>query len=324
MSIAAVLGPWAKATREVAADVAREWRTDRVTGLGAEIAFFGLLSVFPALLACSAALHWLERLVGQELADRAQQATVELLERVLSDEGSPTIAAVEHLFEEPNTGVLSFGILGALWSVSRGFAAVIRGLDLAYDIDERRTWVGRRVTAFGLGVGTVLVSLLVLAVLVLGPLLGGGTEAAEALHATHTFAVAWAWLRLPTTALLVTAWTTLVFHFGPFERTAWRWHVPGAVLATASWLGATVGLRLYLGAGLGGNEVFGVIGGGLTLVFWLYLLALGLLTGGELNAVLASRKGVVPTRPALDPGRWMAHQARRAGNHVATRARRRS
>jgi membrane protein len=278
-----------RALGEIVAELWREWRDDEVPGRAAEIAFFALLSVFPGLLALAAALSSLDVLVGQDLSGRAERATLDFLERVLTDDADRALGSVSSLFEQSSNGVLAFGVLAALWSMSRATAAVIRGLDAAYDVDERRPWAKQRLLALVLAVGTLAVLLAVAAMLVLGPLLGGGRQVADAVGAGSAFAAAWTWLRLPVAALVLTAWTAVVYHIAPSTHRGWRGEAAGAVLAASWTMVASAGFRLYLDVSPGGNEVFGVLGGGLTLLVWLYLLAIGLLLGAELNAVLASR-----------------------------------
>jgi membrane protein len=302
---------WQQA-RRVLAELVREWQDDNVSGVAAEIAFFGLLSLFPTLLALSAGLSSLDAVVGSDLAVRVRTETLDFLRRVLTDEADTTVTAVEDLFDDGSTGVLTIGAVAALWSMSRAVAAVVRGLNVAYDVEERRSWLGRRLTGLFLGVGSLVALLVGSGVLVFGPLLGGAREAADLVGAGDAVATAWAWARVPVAFVLLTAWTVVVFHFAPFERTAWRWHLPGAALATVWWMVASLGLRLYLDTGVAGNDVFGVLGGALSLTLWLYLLALGLLAGGELNAVLARLHAVERRRPAFDVGAAAAGLGARA------------
>lgn len=315
---------WVQSGREIARTFVREWRDDRVSGLSAEIAFFGLLSLFPGLLAFSAALSSADALVGRELADRAQSETVAFLERVLTSEGEPTIGAVRDLFEQSNGSALTLGLLVAIWSMSRAVAAMIEGLNHAYDVEEGRSWLGRRLAALALGLGSLLVGLVAVAMFLLGPLLGGGAQVADWLGMEGTFRTLWTWFRPPLTAALVISWLAVLFHFGPFERTAWRWHLPGAVVTALWWALATLGLRLYLAAAGETNQVFGVLGGGLTLMMWLYLLSLGLLVGAELNAILADRAGTERRPPRFDIGRNLGDVAHRAVERARVRFGRRA
>ena len=280
---------WLRTVRSVTVAVIRESRDDRVTGLAAEVAFFGVLSVFPALLAITAALGGLESFLGRDVALRAEQEVVGLLERVLTDEASGAVDAARDLFARENPGVLTFGALGSLWAMSRGLAAVIRALHEAYDVEERRSYVRVRLTGLGLAVGTVLAGAVLLGMFVLGPLFGRGRDVAEALGAGGGFVFLWEVARPPLVFVVLSAWALVILHVAPAHGGSWRRDVPGAVLAAALWILVSAGLRLYVEIAAGANEMLGILGGALIVLIWLYLLSLGLLLGAELNGVCASR-----------------------------------
>ncbi len=91
---------------------------------------------------------------------------------------------------------------------------------------------------------------------------------------------------------MLVGWATLLFSAGALRRSSWRRELPGAVAVAVAWLAASVGLRVFVGLAARSSRVFGVfgvLGGALILLLWLYLLALGLLFGGELNAALGGR-----------------------------------
>jgi membrane protein len=112
--------------------------------------------------------------------------------------------------------------------------------------------------------------------------------------AGNIFAFAWRFLRWPVALALLIAWATTLYHVAPNRaRTLWREDVPGAALTAVLWLASSLGLHLYLQVAADGNPVFGILGGGLILLIWLYLLSLSLLVGGEFNTVLRE-----PARPA--------------------------
>lgn len=277
---------------QVAREVVLEWRDDRVSGLAAEVAFYGLLSLFPALLAVTAALGWLDVVAGGDVAARAEEEVVDFLRRVLTDEAAGTIDAVQALFADTDPGVVTIGLVVSLWAASRGFVALVNALDVVYDLDERRSYVGLRAVALALALGTVLVVAGMLAMLVLGPLLGTGRDVADALGLGGGFATFWDWVRWPFAVTVIVAWAATVLHVAPNHNTPWRWDLPGAVLAGAAWAALSTSLRVYLSvATAGANQVLGTLGGSLIALLWLYLLAAGLLLGGELNAVLIARYG---------------------------------
>ena len=283
---------WPRSTVEVLIELMREFKDDRVTGLAAEVAFYGVLALFPGFIAVAAAVGSLETLIGAEAAAEARESVVSFLQRVLTSEASGTIEAVQSLFEGQSTGVLTVGLAGAIWAMSRGFAAVINALDVVYDLEERRSFLRLRGLSLLFSFLTVLVAAVMLAMLVVGPLLGTGHDLAEELGFGDGFVTFWNLLRWPVTVAVLLAWATALFHFAPNHRTPWRWDLAGAVVATVAWLGVTLGFRAYLSFAGGANQVLGALGGALIVLVWLYLLGLGLLVGGEINAILAVRHRV--------------------------------
>lgn len=288
---------WLRDGAAVALRVVRQSIEDRVGGLAAEVAFFGVLSLFPGLLVLAAALGFLEGLIGNDLAGRAEELVLSFLDRILTEQAAGAVAAVRELFARPRGGLLTLASLLALWGLSRGFVAVIRALDLAYDLEERRSLVHQRLTALGLALSAVAVAVVMLAAVVVGPLLGGGLRLAGWLGLGREFAATWGWLRWPVAFAMLVTWGATLYHFGPYRRTPWRSGLPGAALAGILCLAVSVGFGAYLRLAAAANQVLGALGGGLILLVWLYLLALAVLVGGELNAVLLARssgRGPVP------------------------------
>lgn len=267
----------------------REILQDRLLGLSAETAFFLVLSLFPALLVAASLLGMLDALVGGEVAERSQERVVGALDLILTDRADDTIASVEALFEEARGGLLTFAVLGALVTISGAWAVVINALNLAYNTEERRTWLRRRLLGLALGLVTVAVASVAFAVIAVGPLLGRGEDLADLIGLGPLFVVVWDLLRLPVLFLALTGWVMFVFHRAPNRRTPWRHSVPGALTTATLWLVATAGFHLYLRLMGDRNPVLGAFGGGAIVMIWLYLLSFALLVGGEINEVWQRR-----------------------------------
>lgn len=285
-----------------AGDLLREAKEDRVTGLAAEVAFFVVLSVFPALMVMASALGFLDSIVGNRAADDAQAAVVDFLERVLTESASGTIDVVRSVFTEQQGGLLTFGVLTGLWATARGFAAVIRALNVAYDIEEDRGWFRRQAVAVLLSLGTVAVAAVMVTMLVVGPLLGAAGSVASAVGLEGLFSTAWAWLRFPLVLALLVAWSATVFHVGPTHRGPWTDDLPGAGLTALWWAVTTVGFGQGVTLLSQGNRVFGILGGPLILLGLIYVLGLGLLLGGELNAHVVHQRRQAGPGAEVGPG----------------------
>lgn len=289
---------WREALRFVE-DFRQEWSRARVGGLSAEIAFFGLLGVFPAVIVFAAALGSLDVVIGVGAAADTEQW---LLDRVVETFGSDNTlrATIEDLFDRSNAGLITAGVVLTMYASSRGFTAVVGALDVTYGHEHRRNWISTRVMGFVLTLLSLMVAALVAVMIVVGPLFGGGEELADRLGAGSAFTTLWDWFRWPVVFVVVVCWAASVYHFAPRRRTPWRSDLPGAVVSTVWWLAVSLGFRVYLDAASSGmNAVFGLLGGALILLVWFYLLAMGLLVGADINSVLNGRRGLnKPTESA--------------------------
>ena len=271
---------------------------DRLPGLAAEIAFFGVLGLFPALLLAAGLLGVFGDLLGGWVGVDAQRQLIDTLNTLLTPEAAPVVASIKALFQVDAGRLLSVAAVGGLITISGAVAVVIEALNLAYDVTEHRGWLHRRLLGLAVGAVTVVVAAVALAVLVVGPLFGGGRNLAGLVGAGDEFGAAWSVLRLPAIAVGLVLWTTTLFRLAPNQPGRWRDELPGALVTTVLWMASTWGLHFYVVLVAGANPVLGAFGGGLILLIWAYLLALALLVGGEFNATRL-RRGRPRRRPRM-------------------------
>ena len=265
---------------------------DRVGGLSAEIAFFALLSFFPALIALAALLGSMDAVVSADAAQDVEEWIVEQIVRVFG--GDNTLeATVNDLFDRSSAGALTIGAVLAVYASTRGFIAVVGALDVAYDHEQTRGWISTRLVGFGITLISLVVAVLVMVALVVGPLFGEGERLSETFGVGRHYVTLWNWLRWPVVFLAMIGWAAVVYHIAPNHRAPWRIEVPGALLAAVWWSVVSLGFSTYLSiVASGANAVFGFLGGALSLLFWLYLMAMGLLVGAEVNSLVATRRGI--------------------------------
>ncbi len=262
-----------------------------------------MLGLFPALVAAAAVLGSLDGVVGRELAAEAEIAVLGFLDRVFTDDASGVLEAVRSLFTERQTGLLTLGLLTAVLAATRSFFGALRALEVVYDLEPTPARQSVLIAVL-LAMGSVGVLVAMLTLLVLGPLLGGGREVADALGGGDVFRLIWQVLRPPLAFAALVVWAVTVLQVASRGRRlgarpwwnlrgwrqGWRTQVPGGLLTAVWWLAVSFAFRLYLDLASGANPVFGVLGGAMILLIWLYLLSTGLLVGGELNALLARRR----------------------------------
>jgi membrane protein len=252
--------------------VFREAMADRITGEAAKVAYYFFLSFFPSILALFA-------FTGILGGDDAFQWIMKQLRSAMPGEAAEYLSRfVREITGESRPGLLSLGIILSAWSASNAFAAMADGLNRMYDLEEDRPWWKRRALALG-----VLVLALVL--------LNGGAVtvlAGPELFDLLRLGAYWDLLRWPVAFVLLTAMMFLIYLLLPNRRPPRQKTSPliGATLGAALWVLGTLAFRLYLANFGSYSRTYGVLGGLIVLLLWLYLTALVILFGGETAATL--------------------------------------
>jgi membrane protein len=277
--------------KELGKRVWSEIEEDEVFGRAAQLAYYFLLALFPLLLFLTSVIGVV---MGSETALR--QSLFNYLGTVLPASASQLVSTtVFEVTSASGGGKIAFGILAALWAASNGMGAITQALNIAYDVEESRSWWKQRLTAVGL---TVALSLLIISALLL--VLYGG-RIADYVAANYgfgeSFAVAWKVLQWPIALAFVLFAFTLIYYFAPDVRDQkWIWVTPGAVLGVVLWLLVSFSFRIYLHFFDSYSKTYGALGAVIVLMLWLYLTGAAILIGGEVNSEIehAAAKAGVP------------------------------
>jgi membrane protein len=283
---------------------AREASEDDCLGLAAQLAYYFFLALFPAVLFLLALASFfpLTNFVDDTVSTLRPIAPADVL-RLLEDQ-------LRRLSNADSGGILTFGILGALWSSSAAVVAIIGSLNRAYDIDEGRPWWKVRLTAIGLTIALAFFLLVSFTLIVAGPTIAGFLASSFGLGAV--FEWGWKIVQWPLAFLLVATAIGLVYYFAPDAEQDWVWITPGAVIGTLLWVLASLGFKFYV-ANVGDyNASYGAVGGVIVLLLWLYISGLAILIGAELNAEIehASSYG-------KDPGEKVPGERKKIGAAAA-------
>jgi membrane protein len=276
-----------------------EANKDNVLGLAAQLAFYFLLALVPALVFMVALLSFLPGEMLKSMVDAlaafAPPAVVEIVQAQLAD-----------LAEGGHTGLLTFGLAMALWSSSAAMVSIIDSLNRAYDIDEERPFWKVRLTAIGLTLALAIFIIVAFGLVMFGPMLAEQLAAQLGLGA----AFEWGWkiLQWPVVFVLIVIAVGLLYYFAPNAEQDWEWVTPGAVVATVLWIVASLGFRFYLGNFADYNETYGALGGVIVLMLWFYISGLAMVFGAEMNAEIehASPHG-------KDPGEKVPGEKKKIG-----------
>jgi membrane protein len=264
--------------------IVKSWE-DEVFGQSGRLAFYFFFSMFPLLLllvlfskASSIGAEWQEsllRAIGQVLP---------------ADAASLVIHTIRQLDETHIAGAgFVFIGFGVLWGTVNGTWAIMTGLNSAYEIQEKRSFV----RVFGVACG-LTVWLCILAIIALALLSG----ADGVIHSTALLPI----VRWTVLAALLLVSFAVLYRFGPnLQDNRWEWSIPGAVIAVTLWLIFSLGLRSYQAHVPSSQKIYAGLSAIASLLLWLYLTGGALFIGGEANSEI-EQAAVEARHPDVGPG----------------------
>lgn len=291
--------------REVCSRTIKETSADNVLGLAAQLAYYFLLALVPAIgFLVALTTFFPDGLIDQMMSAAARVMPPEML-TLLQDQ-------MTALRGRDQSGLLSLGLLMALWSSSAAMVSASDALNRAYDIEEARPWWRVRLNAMVMTIALAVFVLMAFTLVVAGPEIAGAL--AQRLGLGAAFTMAWNIVQWPVAFALVVVAVGLINYLGPDAEQDWVWITPGAVLATVLWLGASVGFRVYVTHFGNYNATYGSLGGVIALMLWFYLTGLAILIGAEMNAEIehASPHGKNPGEKVPGQRAQLGARAKRA------------
>jgi membrane protein len=267
---------------------AKEASEDDCLGLAAQLAYYFFLALFPTVLFILALASFfpLSNFIDDVVRALRPIAPADVL-GLLEDQ-------LRRLSNADSGGILTIGILGAVWSSSAAVVAIVGSLNRAYDIEEGRPWWKVRLTAIGLTIALAVLVLTSFTLILAGPTL------AERLASSFGFGAVfeWTWkvLQWPFAFFLVSSAVGLVYYFAPDAEQDWVWITPGAVVGTLLWVVVSLVFKIYVANFADYNATYGAVGGVIVLLLWFYISGLAILIGAEMNAEIehASPHGKAP------------------------------
>jgi membrane protein len=282
------VGKWAGVLKNAMSDVER----NHTMAFAAGLSYYFLLSLFPAMIALSAVVGYLPvpNLLSQVLT---------LMARYVPGDSMGVVRYVAHDVISPHRGaLLSFGLVGTLWTASSGFAGMIEALNVAYNVPETRPYWKTRGLAMLM---TFLVgSLLLVAVgmMLVGP--GFGEWLDGVLHLSFAWGRIWPALRWAVSGIFIVLAVEGMYFLAPNVKQNF-WHtLSGAVFAVSGWLALSFALGIYFQRFANLNRTYGTLGGVIALMTWLYWSSFVILLGAEINSEVlqASGGGTLPLKQA--------------------------
>ena len=275
----------------------REWKAivvgavkgakrDALTDLAAALAYYGFLAIPAVLLVVvgvfsrTAGTDTIESLIGR-------------LEGVVPEEALTLIRdSLTRATENPNGGLVLIvvGLLLALWTATGAMNALMRGLNTIFGCEETRSFARQKLTGLAMLLCVLLGLGLTVGLLVLGPVLAD--KLGEALDLEEAFGWIWWTAQWPILLLGLLVAFAGVLYLGPnVELRRWRFFSPGALVAVGVWLVASGLFALYASQFSSYNKAWGSLAAVVIMLTWLWLSAIALLFGAEINVEAERRRG---------------------------------
>lgn len=259
---------------------------DRLLALAAGVVFYGLLALFPAItaLVSSYALFADATTIGSHL---------NLIAPMMPASAFSIVAEQVTRIVTRTTGDLSFtfllGLALAIWSANAGVKAIIDALNIVYGVKEQRSFIRLNLVSLAFTVGALAAMLTAFAVIVIVPVI------LSYLPFYGYDVTLLPLLRWPALFVIVMLGLAVLYRFGPVRRPA-RWQIisPGVVFATVAWLAGSALLSWYLASFADYDATYGSLGAGIGLMMWLWMSAIVVLVGAELNSEIDNARRAVP------------------------------
>lgn len=269
----------------------REFTQDELGDRAAALTYYGVLSLFPALLVLMSLLGIAGQSAAQEVLDGLQQLAPGPARELISD-------AVRQVQGRSGVGSLLavVGLLAALWSSSGYIAAFIRASNVVYDMPEGRPlW---KILPLRLALTVTLMVLACAGALIVVFTGGLARQAGAVLGIGDSALAVWSVAKWPVLVLLVTLMIALLYWAAPNAKgRGFRWVTPGSFVALAIWLAASAGFAFYVANFASYNKTYGTVAGVLVFLVWLWLTNLAILLGLEFDAEMSRQRAIAGGLP---------------------------
>lgn len=270
----------------------KDFLEDDMTTYASALAYQVLFSLFPFVIFLIALLGFLH------LSDFFEWLRAHA-QIVFPQQAMDQINKVLDELQQEKGGLLSFGMIVAIWSASAAVRATMNALNVAYDVGEGRpAWKLYPLSIlYTIGVAAMLI--LAVLFMMVGPQAIGWL--AQEVGAEQIFVAVWAWVRWPIALFLLTLAVAVIYYVAPDVEQDFRFITPGATLAVIVWIVTSLAFNYYVSNFGNYSAMYGSIGAIIVLLLYFFISAAVLLFGAELNAVIEhhSTEGKAPGEKTL-------------------------
>jgi len=251
---------------------------DNCPGYAAQMAYFFILSLFPFLLFLMTLLAYLP-------VKNLRDVIIESLRKVLPREALTLVEDnVQALVGEQKGGLLSFGILFAIWTSASGMTSIMDALNRVNRVKETRGFLMVQIEGVAMVIGFSLFIITASVLLIFGPKIIEAVAGRVKLDSWGLMLIRI--LRWPVALACAAITVSGIYWFGPAAVHEWHPVSWGSAFAVIAWVAASLGFSTYVNRFGTYNKTYGSIGAVIVLLSWLYISALVLLIGAEIDTVV--------------------------------------
>lgn len=258
-----------------------EIQQDAIFTWASSLAYSWIFALFPFIIFLLTLAPYMP---GAAKSDVMKELDPAIRQTVSGDVADQLLRNIHDVMQNTKGGLLSFGLILALWGASGGMSMTMSAIDKAYEVESERSFFRHRLVAMALTVAVVFLVLVVLVLLPIGGAVVRYFQDRALIGDAVTLAVNIA--RYVLAILLLLASVSLIYYFGPNIRQRWHTVTPGAILTVVLWVAMGLGFGFYVSHFGNFNKTYGTLGAAIILLLFFYLAAAVLLIGAELNSVI--------------------------------------
>lgn len=251
-----------------------------VTGLAAQLAYFFLLSLFPMLIFLFTLLPYTpvtQQDIFNLIKDFAPEETYTFMYDTLTE-----------VMANRSGGLLSIGFIATIWSASKGMNALMKSLNRAHGVEEKRSFFIARGLSVVLTIAMIFVFILALLLPVFGKQVG--LFMFSFLGLSEHFLKVWGVIRWTLSPIILFVVFLAVYYLAPNVKIKYLSAVPGAIFATVGWIIVSLGFSYYVSTFGNYTATYGSITGIIILMLWFYFSSIIIMVGGEINSFFTEKK----------------------------------
>src|SRR3954454_22578843 len=269
-----------------------EFKEDNLTDWAAALTYYGVLAVFPAILALVSVLGLLGTSTTQSLIDNLGTVAPGPAKDIFT-------SAIKNLQKSQGAAGVMFvvGLALALWSASGYVAAFMRASNAIYEVGEGRPiWKTAPTRFLTTLVLVVMLAAVAIAVTVTGPL---AQQVGKGIGVGGPAVTAWDIAKWPVILVVVMTMFAILYWAAPnVKHPKFRWVTPGSIIGVLLWLIASAAFAFYVSNFASYNKTYGALGGVIVFLVWLWISNIAILLGAEFNAELERGRQIEAGHPA--------------------------